>query len=71
MDHFCCSYYKLSSRVFVLVNCENVLFHAQRFYELNVVVVFGGGGVGESRACHTAVYLHQITTLTTPSTQHK
>jgi len=44
MDHFCYSYYTLSSRirlynVFVLVKCDNVPFHVQKFYELNVVIV--------------------------------
>jgi succinate dehydrogenase/fumarate reductase flavoprotein subunit len=56
------------------VNCDNISFHVQKFYELNVVVVVVvvvGGGGGGSRACHTAVYLHQTTTVMTPSTHHK
>jgi hypothetical protein len=61
--------------VFVLVNCDNVSFHSQKFYEFIVVVVaaaviLGGGGDG-SKACHNAVYLHQAATVMTSSTQHK
>lgn len=51
MDLFCHSYYTHNSRitiysVFVVMNCDNVPYHVQKFYELNVVfvVVYGGGG---------------------------